>query len=90
MFQQSGGPQSREKAEWLAQVLENWFYENKDLEAYEVANFLEEIIGNEFNLTIDDGSPMEIARTVCDYFAICSTSNEDTVRIKLQMNGYFR
>ena len=68
------------------QVTENWFYQNKDLESYEVADFLEEIISNEFNLRIDDGSPEEIARTVCDYFSICSTSSEENVRIKLQRN----
>ena len=34
--QNAGGPQSKEKAEWMEESLETWFYENKDLEPYEV------------------------------------------------------
>merc|ERR1711953_1199819 len=31
----AGGPQSRDKAEWMTGATENWFYENKDLDVYE-------------------------------------------------------
>ena len=36
LSQNAGGPQSKEKAEWMEESLETWFYENKDLEPYEV------------------------------------------------------
>ena len=34
--QNAGGLQSKEKAEWMEESLETWFYENKDIEPYEV------------------------------------------------------
>ena len=40
-FQQSGGPQSKEKAEWLVGATESWFYQNKDLQDWEVGDLLE-------------------------------------------------
>ena len=59
-MQHAGGTQSKEKADWLEDVTENWFYENKDVEPYELQDFLEEIIEAEFNLQIDDGSVAEV------------------------------
>ena len=82
--QGAGGPQSKEKAEWMVGVTENWFYENKDLEDFEVADFLDEIMQNEFTLSIDDGSLDDVARTVCEYFTICSSSDEADIKAKLQ------
>ena len=62
-------------------VTENWFYENKDLENYEVADFLEEIIQNEFNLSVDDGSLLEVGTYLTEYFKICTSPSygEETV-----------
>jgi len=84
VYHDAGWPHSKEKAEWLVGVTENWFYENKDLEYYEVADFLEEIIQNEFHCFVEDGSLREVAREVCFYFKYCSTRDEETVRRKLQ------
>ena len=62
-------------------VTENWFYENKDLENYEVADFLEETIQNEFNLSVDDGSLLEVGTYLTEYFKICTSPSygEETV-----------
>ena len=69
----------------MVEVTENWFYENKDLEPYEVAEFLEDIVSHEFHLAIDDGSSDEIGRLVCQYFTICSSSDDDaTIVAKIQ------
>eukprot|EP00090_Calanus_glacialis_P032668 TRINITY_DN54137_c0_g1_i1.p1 TRINITY_DN54137_c0_g1~~TRINITY_DN54137_c0_g1_i1.p1 ORF type:complete len:178 (+),score=54.99 TRINITY_DN54137_c0_g1_i1:36-536(+) len=80
---QSGGPQSKEKAEWLVGATESWFYQNKDLQDWEVGDLLEEIISNEFNLQIDDGSLVEVGRKICEYFEFCSSNNENAIRTKL-------
>ena len=68
----------------MAGATENWFYENKDLQDFEVEDFLGEIMQNEFNLQIDDGSLEEVARSVCEYYDLCSASDEELVRTKLQ------
>jgi len=80
---QAGGPESREKAEWMKSATENWFYENNNLEKWEVEGFLETVIVNEFYVQIDDGSLYEVAGKVCDFFEICSNSDEETIRKKL-------
>jgi len=80
----AGGPQSVEIAQWMVQVTENWFYENKDLEPYEVTEFLEEIISQEFNVMIDDGSGGEIGRLICQYFVLCSKEDESVIKEKLK------
>jgi len=80
---QAGGPESREKAEWMKSATENWFYENSNLEKWEVEGFLETVIVNEFYVQIDDGSLYEVAGKVCDFFEICSNSDEETIRKKL-------
>ena len=82
--QGAGGPQSREKAEWMTGVTENWFYENKDLEVFEVSDFLDEIMINEFTVSVDDGSLDDVARSICEFYAVCKSSDVETVMAKLQ------
>merc|ERR1711936_1195579 len=52
---------------------ETWFYENDDLEDWEVADFLE----------VNDGSHEEIAKKICEYFQFCNNNSESAVRTKL-------
>jgi len=80
---ETGGPQSKEKAEWMVGATETWFYENDDLEDWEVADFLEDITSAEFNLEVNDGSHEEIAKKICEYFQFCNNNSESAVRTKL-------
>ena len=82
-FKQAGGPLSKEKAEWLVGATETWFYENRNLQDFEVGDFLEDVISNEFNVIIDDGSCVEVGRKICEYFEICSKNDESAIRTKL-------
>jgi len=81
----AGGPQSKEKADWMEEVTEQWFYDNQDIQPYELADFLEDIVITEFNnLQIDDGSFNEVGRQVCEYFQVCKTQSETAVLARLQ------
>jgi len=80
---ETGGPQSKEKAEWMVGATETWFYENEDLEDWEVADFLEDVTSAEFNLEVNDGSYMEIGKKICEYFQFCNSNSESAVRAKL-------
>merc|ERR1712013_506500 len=67
------------------EALETWFYENKDLEAVEVADFLGDIIAAEFRLQIEDGSLRQVGNRVCQFFRICTTyKSEQGILDKLQ------
>ena len=65
-------------------VTENWFYDNKDLEVYEVSVFLDEILINEFNVSVDDGSLEDVARSICEFYSLCQFSDEETLMTKLK------
>ena len=80
-MQQAGGPKSKQKAEWMVDVTENWFYLNSEIENYEVADYLEQIMHNEFSLSIDDGSLLQVGTYVTEYYKICTTESysEDTI-----------
>ena len=80
---ETGGPQSKEKAEWMVGATETWFCENDDLEDWEVADFLEDVASTEFNLEVNDGSYLEIGKKICEYFEFCNNNSENAVRIKL-------
>ena len=81
---QAGGPQSRDKAEWMTGATENWFKENKDLEYYEVSDFLDEILINEFNVSVDDGSLEDVAKSVCEFYRLCQFSDLETLMARLK------
>ena len=72
---------SKEKAEWLVDVTENWFYENNDIENWEVADYLGEIMKNEFVVQIEDGSLLQIGTYCTEYWKICTneTYSEETI-----------
>ncbi|XP_076055320.1 pre-rRNA-processing protein TSR2 homolog [Oratosquilla oratoria] len=57
----TGGPQSKEIAEWLIDVTENYFYDNEELEADEVAGFLSTIMDQELNTLVEDGSDLSVS-----------------------------
>ena len=84
--QGSGGPQSKAIAEWMVDAVVQWFSENENLEPYEVTEFLEQIIFQEFHLMVDDGSTDEIGTTVCDFFQLCNSSkSNDEIISKIRL-----
>uniref|UniRef100_A0ACB8ENK2 Uncharacterized protein n=1 Tax=Sphaerodactylus townsendi TaxID=933632 RepID=A0ACB8ENK2_9SAUR len=51
-----GGAYSQEKAEWMVGAVEQYFQSNVDLEPDEVDDFLAQMMNNEFDTVIEDGS----------------------------------
>jgi len=70
--QSFAGPHSKEKAQWLVGVIETFFHENADLEPYEVEEFLEEIMSNEFNIIAEDDSIKQISTQLCNLYLLWS------------------
>ena len=68
-------------AEWMIDAVVQWFGENENLEPYEVTEFLETILNQEFNLVVDDGSTDEIGTTICDFYQLCICSNKSNDEI---------
>ena len=68
------GPQTSEIAQWMVAAVVQWFNENENLEGYEVADCLEQIMAQEFNMLIGDGSSDEIGTAICEFYQLCSSS----------------
>uniref|UniRef100_A0A452UZ08 Pre-rRNA-processing protein TSR2 homolog n=2 Tax=Ursus TaxID=9639 RepID=A0A452UZ08_URSMA len=63
-----GGVHSREKAEWLGGAVEEYFFRNADLELDEVEDFLGELMTNEFDTVVEDGSLPQVSQQLQTMF----------------------
>lgn len=83
--QGAAGPHSQAVAAWMVDATVQWFSENKNLEFYEVEEFLEDILNQEFNLIVEDGSVTETSKLVCEYYALCNSKmSEENIQEKLR------
>jgi len=73
--QAAAGPQSADIAKWMVSATVQWFSENKNLQFEEVEDFLVDIVNQEFNVFIDDGSVTETSKLVCDFYRLCSSTS---------------
>ncbi|XP_001927933.2 pre-rRNA-processing protein TSR2 homolog [Sus scrofa] len=63
-----GGVHSQEKAEWLGGAVEEYFFRNADLELEEVEDFLGELMTNEFDTVVEDGSLPQVSQQLQTMF----------------------
>ncbi|ELR55025.1 pre-rRNA-processing protein TSR2 homolog [Bos indicus] len=63
-----GGVYSQEKAEWLGGAVEEYFFRNADLELDEVEDFLGELMMNEFDTVVEDGSLPQVSQQLQTMF----------------------
>ncbi|KAF7240146.1 hypothetical protein EYD10_13177 [Varanus komodoensis] len=55
-----GGVYSQEKAEWMVEAVEQYFQSNADLEPEEIEDVLAELMNNEFDTMVEDGSLAQV------------------------------
>jgi pre-rRNA-processing protein TSR2 len=82
--QHAAGGHSAAVANWMVDAVLQWFSENKDLQPFEVSEFLEDILNQEFNVIIEDGSSDEIGTFICEFFSLCLTKSEEEVVARLR------
>uniref|UniRef100_A0A3P8WJG2 Pre-rRNA-processing protein TSR2 homolog n=1 Tax=Cynoglossus semilaevis TaxID=244447 RepID=A0A3P8WJG2_CYNSE len=51
-----GGVYGQQKADWMVDVVQQYFHDNADLQQYEVEDFISYLIDQEFDTVVDDGS----------------------------------
>lgn len=60
-----GGPEAREKEDWMADVIANYCKdEGSSLDQYNLEEYVETIIDNEFDTILEDGSIPLFARRI--------------------------
>ncbi|XP_072537486.1 pre-rRNA-processing protein TSR2 homolog [Salminus brasiliensis] len=75
-----GGVYSQQKAEWMVDAVQQYFHDNSDLEQDEVEDFLSDLMNNEFDTMVDDGSLPQVAQKVCEMFQQCQQGKLAEVR----------
>ncbi|XP_028923724.1 pre-rRNA-processing protein TSR2 homolog [Ornithorhynchus anatinus] len=75
-----GGIHSQEKAEWLMGVVEEYFFNNADLEQDEVEDFLSELMTNEFDTVVEDGSLPQVSQQLQTVFGHCQRGDGATLQ----------
>uniref|UniRef100_A0A8D0LCM3 Pre-rRNA-processing protein TSR2 homolog n=1 Tax=Sphenodon punctatus TaxID=8508 RepID=A0A8D0LCM3_SPHPU len=74
-----GGAYSQQKAEWMVGAVEQYFHSNADLEQEEVEDFLAEVMNNEFDTVIEDGSLAQVSQQLRLFFSKCQRGEEAAV-----------
>ncbi|GAA6088902.1 pre-rRNA-processing protein TSR2 homolog [Tachysurus ichikawai] len=75
-----GGVYSQQKADWMVDAVQQYFHDNSDLAQDEVEDFLSELMNNEFDTMVDDGSLPQVAQKVCVMFQQCKQGKLTEVR----------
>ncbi|XP_051758499.1 pre-rRNA-processing protein TSR2 homolog [Ctenopharyngodon idella] len=75
-----GGAYSQQKAEWMVDALQQYFIDNDELQQDEVEDFISELMNNEFDTVVDDGSLPQVAQKVCVMFQQCQQGKLTEVR----------
>ncbi|XP_044539316.1 pre-rRNA-processing protein TSR2 homolog isoform X1 [Gracilinanus agilis] len=82
-----GGVHSREKAQWLEGVVEDYFLQNADLEQDEVEDFLSDVMSAEFDTLVEDGSLPQVSQQLQTMFRHCQSGEEPLLRELITQMG---
>ncbi|XP_029994112.1 pre-rRNA-processing protein TSR2 homolog [Sphaeramia orbicularis] len=65
-----GGVYGQQKADWLVDVVQQYFHDNADLDQYEVEDYISGLMDQEFDTVVDDGSLPQVSLTLMQMFAL--------------------
>uniref|UniRef100_A0AAY5LAM3 Pre-rRNA-processing protein TSR2 homolog n=1 Tax=Esox lucius TaxID=8010 RepID=A0AAY5LAM3_ESOLU len=80
-----GGVYSQQKADWMVDVLQQYFYDNAILQQDEVEDYIADLMDNEFDTVVDDGSLSQVAQTISQIFTQCQQGKFADVKEKISM-----
>ncbi|XP_051950770.1 pre-rRNA-processing protein TSR2 homolog [Xyrauchen texanus] len=75
-----GGVHSQQKADWMVAMLQQYFNDNVDLQQNEVEDFISDLMNNEFDTMVEDGSLPQVAQKVCVMYQQCQQRKLTEVR----------
>ncbi|XP_026189223.1 pre-rRNA-processing protein TSR2 homolog [Mastacembelus armatus] len=64
-----GGVYGQQKADWMVDVVQQYFHDNADLQQSEVEDFIAELMDQEFDTVIDDGSLPQVSISLLQMFS---------------------
>ncbi|NP_001089467.1 uncharacterized protein LOC734518 [Xenopus laevis] len=78
-----GGSHSQEKAEWMADAIDQYFNSNADLEQFEVEDTIMGMMNDEFDTIVEDGSQALVAQQLCVLYSQCRQGDTAVVQEKI-------
>ncbi|XP_039649765.1 pre-rRNA-processing protein TSR2 homolog [Perca fluviatilis] len=63
-----GGVYGHQKADWMVDVVQQFFHDNADLQRCEVEDFISELMDQEFDTVVDDGSLPQMCDSLMQMF----------------------
>ncbi|MBN3300086.1 TSR2 protein, partial [Amia calva] len=67
----------------MVDVVQQYFHDNADLQPCEVEDFLAELMNNEFDTVVDDGSLSQVALQLSGFFEQCERGQLAEVRARI-------
>ncbi|KAK5873233.1 hypothetical protein PBY51_018296 [Eleginops maclovinus] len=64
-----GGVYGTQKADWMVDVVQQFFHDNADLQRCEVEDFVADIMNQEFNTVVEDGSLPQLCDSLLQMFS---------------------
>uniref|UniRef100_A0A3P9I8B5 Pre-rRNA-processing protein TSR2 homolog n=1 Tax=Oryzias latipes TaxID=8090 RepID=A0A3P9I8B5_ORYLA len=64
-----GGAFGPQKADWMVDVVQQYFHDNADLQQYEVEDYLAVLLDQEFDTVVDDGSLPQVSLSLLQMYA---------------------
>ncbi|XP_078371867.1 uncharacterized protein LOC144655498 isoform X1 [Oculina patagonica] len=80
-----GGRDTSEKAEWMVNVINQVLTENETIENYELEDYIEEILFNEFHTMAEDGSLPKVVQKLCTFQRLWKEGN--TAQIQQEISS---
>ncbi|KAJ8015869.1 hypothetical protein DPEC_G00001010 [Dallia pectoralis] len=78
-----GGVYGQQKADWMVDVLQQYFYDNANLQQDEVEDYIADLMDNEFDTVVDDGSLSQVAESISQIFMQCQQGHVAEVKDKI-------
>lgn len=64
-----GGVYGQQKADWMVDVVQQYFHDNADLQQLEVEDFLSTLMDQEFDTVVEDGSLPQVSLRLLQLFS---------------------
>lgn len=64
-----GGVYGQQKADWMVDVVQQYFHDNADLQQFEVEDFIAQLMDQEFDTVVDDGSLPQVSVSLLQVFS---------------------
>ncbi|XP_041860115.1 pre-rRNA-processing protein TSR2 homolog [Melanotaenia boesemani] len=95
-----GGIYGQQKADWMVDVVQQYLHDNADLQQCEVEDFISELMDQEFDTVVEDGSLPQVSCTLLQMFChyqqgalqqlrltIDSLTHKQTQRMKVEASS---